>query len=77
MFFAKIVNGWEKLTIFPKSSILDVWLGSEYVSGKVYNVQFVIILHMLIKWQPYKFKLSIPFHWQTQSKSGGYVYFSE
>ena len=28
--FAKIVNGFQQLTIFAKSSILDVRLGSEY-----------------------------------------------
>ena len=28
-FFAKIVNGWKPLTIFAKSSILDIRLGSE------------------------------------------------
>ena len=27
--FAKIANGWKPLNIFTKSSILDVWLGSE------------------------------------------------
>ena len=27
--FAKMVNGWKPLTIFAKSSILYVWLGSE------------------------------------------------
>ena len=31
--FAKIVKGWKSLTIFAKSSILDVCLGSEYTSG--------------------------------------------
>ena len=28
----KILNGWNPLTIFVESSILDVWLGSEYSS---------------------------------------------
>ena len=28
--FVKIVNGWKLLTIFLKSSIRNVWLGSEY-----------------------------------------------
>ena len=28
--FVKIVNGWQPLTIFAKSSILDVCQGSEY-----------------------------------------------
>ena len=28
--FSKIVNGGKLLAIFPKSSILDVWQGSEY-----------------------------------------------
>ena len=31
--FAKIVNGFQPLIIFTKSSILDVWQGSEYASG--------------------------------------------
>ena len=29
----KIINGFQLLTIFAKSSILDVWKGSEYASG--------------------------------------------
>ena len=32
--FAKIVNEFQPLTIFEKSSILDVWLGIERASGK-------------------------------------------
>ena len=31
--FAKIVNGWKPWTIFAKSSIVDVWHGSEYTPG--------------------------------------------
>ena len=31
-FFEKINNGWKLLTIVEKSSILDVWQGSEYAS---------------------------------------------
>ena len=30
--FAKTINAWKPLFIFIKSFILDVWLGSEYVS---------------------------------------------
>ena len=30
--FVKIVYGWKPLTIFAKSFILDVWIGSEYNS---------------------------------------------
>ena len=30
--FEKTDNGWKLLTIVAKSSILDVWQGSEYVS---------------------------------------------
>ena len=29
--FAKIVNGFQPLTIYAKSSILDLWEGSTYV----------------------------------------------
>lgn len=31
--FAKIFNGFESLTIFKENSILDILLGSEYVSS--------------------------------------------
>ena len=31
-FFANVINGRNPLIIFAKSSILDVWLGSKYVS---------------------------------------------
>ena len=30
--FAKIVNGYKPLTIFPKSSIVDVLYGPKYIS---------------------------------------------
>ena len=30
--FAKTVNSWKALTNFKNSSILDVWLGSEYAT---------------------------------------------
>ena len=30
--FAKIVNGFQLLTIFAKRSILGIWQGSEYAS---------------------------------------------
>ena len=32
--FAKLVNGFQLLTIFTKSFNLDVWLGSEWASEK-------------------------------------------
>ena len=31
-YFVKIINGWKPITMFVKSSILDVWQGSEYTS---------------------------------------------
>ena len=31
--FVKIINGWILVTVFTKGSVLDVWLGSEYVSN--------------------------------------------
>ena len=34
-FFEKIVNGFQKLTIFAESSIVDVGLGCEYASGSL------------------------------------------
>ena len=41
--FAKIVNGWIQSTIFVENSILDVSLGSEYVSD--YPEAFSIIIN--------------------------------
>ena len=45
--FVKIVNGWKSLSIFPKSSILDVWLASEYsTSGNLRRgIKFNIFPH--------------------------------
>ena len=40
--FTKIANGWILLTVFEKSSILEVWVGSEYVSH--YQVVFSLII---------------------------------
>ena len=41
--FTKIVN-YKKSTISPKSSILDVWLGCEYVSASYFQGTFQILL---------------------------------
>ena len=32
--FAEVANSFQQLTIFVKSSILDVWMGSEYAIEK-------------------------------------------
>ena len=40
---AKLVDGWIPLTVFAKSFLLDVWLGSEYVSH--YPGTFSIIVN--------------------------------
>ena len=42
--FVKIFNWWKPLTILQKSSILDVWLGSEYV----FDI-FIFTIHSLIE----------------------------
>ena len=34
-FFAKILNDLQPLTVFTKSSLVDVWLGSKYASGSL------------------------------------------
>ena len=39
--FAKIVNCRKPLTIFAKSSFLDVWLGSEYPTANVFLSHWV------------------------------------
>ena len=39
--FTIIVNGWIQSIIFPKSSTLDVWLGSEFVSD--YQGAFILL----------------------------------
>ena len=41
--FAKIVNGWIQSTIFRESSILDISLGSDYVSD--YSEAFAVIIN--------------------------------
>ena len=38
--FGKIVNGFSPLTIFAKSYVLDVWLGSEYASAVDFDQVF-------------------------------------
>ena len=43
-FFAEIVKNEKPFTIFAKSSILDVWQGSEYASelaSKIKDVSFL------------------------------------
>ena len=41
--FAKIVNGFQALTIFAKHSILDVWQGSEYVSCQIIHIPYLVL----------------------------------
>ena len=36
--FVKTDNCWKPLSIFPKSSILNIWLGSEYRSAFGYQI---------------------------------------
>ena len=43
--FAKIIKNEESLTIFAKTSILDVWQGSEYASELASKVKGVSFLH--------------------------------
>ena len=42
--FAKIVNGQKPLTISAESSIIDVRLGSKYVSVSVFSITIDILL---------------------------------
>ena len=44
--FAEIVNGSNPLTIFTKSPIFDVWMGSEYISAfnRVFLLSIVLII---------------------------------
>ena len=46
--FAKVVNRYKPLTIFPRSSILHVWLGSEYVSASQYLTITCFILNYVV-----------------------------
>ena len=46
-FFAKTVSSWKPLKKFAKSSILDVWLGSEYTSD--FNGSLHIIWYFSIE----------------------------
>ena len=43
-FFVKIVKVFQLLTIFAKSSVFDIWLGSNYTSGTCnYKPQYNLI----------------------------------
>ena len=56
-------------TIFPKYSILDVWLGSEYTSGVSSYYQFHIIILRLNSWKCFFFKSCI-MNRQKDQKNG-------
>ena len=46
--FAKMVSNWMLLTIFIKSSMLDVWLGSEYACKSQLKLSSMISCHDLL-----------------------------
>ena len=48
--FSKIVNGKEPLNIFKKSSFLDFWLGSEYVSTPPFPGKSNVLLGKDVSW---------------------------
>ena len=50
--FAKIINGWIQSTIFVENSILDVSLGSEYVSDyqKLFLLQLIDASTLNLSW---------------------------
>ena len=45
--FPKIIKNEKPFTIFPKTSILDVWQGSEYASELASKVKNVLFLNQL------------------------------
>ena len=45
--FAKKIDGWKLLTIFAKSSILDVWRNSDYASEGYLTTSLLDIILML------------------------------
>ena len=47
--FAKIVQNEKPFTIFPKTSILDVWQSSEYASELASKVKDVLFLSQFHK----------------------------
>ena len=46
---AKIVKGSQPLTVFAKSSILDVWMASEYASASIWSWWFLNFAQKHIK----------------------------
>ena len=42
VFFAKLVDALVTLNIFTKHSILDVWVGFEDASGRIYFMQNIL-----------------------------------
>ena len=52
--FVKLVNGIKLLTIFTKSSVLDIWMGSKYT---------------FVFWKYWKVKKFITLNWTCESKT--------
>ena len=44
--FTKIVNSFQLLKIFGKSSILNIWLSSEFTSERIYLSYFSFIFYI-------------------------------
>ena len=71
--FATRVNGWKLLTIFAKSSILDVWQGSEYASPWV--LFFIIMMYAVLYafWSEKLWKLLVFFLNQKYNNKKNYL----
>ena len=49
-YFPKTINDLEALNIFGKSSIIDIWKGSEYFSGKSTSLTYTTRKKILQKY---------------------------
>ena len=63
--FAKTVNGLKVLTVFPISSILYVWQGSEYASAKAKECIRIYLIKIKKRFLSYLQRLIFfkPFTW--------------
>ena len=52
-----LLSGWKSLTIFAKSSLLDIWLGCEYVS--TYIIKLIERHEKDVYWHRYTFTVNL------------------
>ena len=67
--FVKIVNGWKPLFNLAKSSILDLWLDSEYASEQYHLSVHIVCFIGQVSYNKLKFKSTLNLSWVLQTIS--------